>query len=46
MRANSFRRHSYVSQVARAVMCGFGINGYALAIDGLAACDAMIDAKE
>ncbi len=37
-----FRRHSYVSQVARAVICGFGIDGYALAISGLA---AMIDAK-
>ena len=39
----SFRRRTYVSQVARAVLCGFGINGYALAIDGLA---AMIDAKD
>jgi len=37
-----FRRHSYVSQAARAVVCGFGINGYALAIAGLA---AMIDSK-
>jgi 3-dehydroquinate dehydratase-2 len=33
----SFRRRTYVSQVARGVLCGFGINGYALAIDGLAA---------
>ena len=32
-----FRRHSYVSRVAKAVICGFGINGYVLAIDGLAA---------
>jgi len=32
-----FRRHSYVSTVARAVICGFGIEGYALAISGLAA---------
>jgi 3-dehydroquinate dehydratase II len=32
-----FRRHSYVSQVAKAVVCGFGIAGYGLAIDGLAA---------
>ncbi len=32
-----FRRHSYVSRAARAVICGFGINGYALAINGLAA---------
>jgi 3-dehydroquinate dehydratase-2 len=31
-----FRRHSYVSKVARAVICGFGIDGYALAIAGLA----------
>ena len=32
-----FRRHSYVSKAARAVVCGFGIEGYALAIAGLAA---------
>jgi len=38
----SFRWRTYVSQVARGVLCGFGINGYALAIDGLA---AMIAAK-
>lgn len=38
----SFRRRTYVSQVARGVLCGFGTNGYALAIDGLA---AMIAAK-
>jgi 3-dehydroquinate dehydratase II len=38
----SFRRRTYVSQVARGVLCGFGINGYTLAIDGLA---AMIAAK-
>jgi len=38
----SFRRRTYVSQVARGVLCGFGISGYALAIDGLA---ALIDAK-
>jgi 3-dehydroquinate dehydratase-2 len=31
-----FRRHSYVSLAARAVICGFGIEGYALAIAGLA----------
>jgi len=31
-----FRRHSYVSLAARAVICGFGIEGYALAIGGLA----------
>lgn len=31
-----FRHHSYVSPVARGVICGFGPNGYELAIDGLA----------
>jgi 3-dehydroquinate dehydratase-2 len=31
-----FRRQSYVSQVAKAVLCGFGIDGYAMAIDALA----------
>jgi 3-dehydroquinate dehydratase-2 len=38
----AFRRHSYVSRVARAVVCGFGVEGYALAITGLA---TMIGAK-
>jgi 3-dehydroquinate dehydratase-2 len=32
-----FRHHSYVSKVARAVICGMGIEGYALAITGIAA---------
>ncbi len=32
-----WRRHSYVSLVAKAVICGFGIQGYALAIAGIAA---------
>jgi 3-dehydroquinate dehydratase II len=32
-----FRRRSYVSKAAKAVLAGFGIDGYALAIDGLAA---------
>ena len=32
-----FRHHSYVSKAAKAVLCGFGVDGYALAIDGLAA---------
>lgn len=31
-----FRHHSYVSLAARGVVCGFGIEGYGLAIDGLA----------
>jgi 3-dehydroquinate dehydratase-2 len=32
-----FRQHSYVSKAAKAVIAGFGINGYALAIEGVAA---------
>ena len=31
-----FRHHSYISPVAKAVMCGFGVSGYALALAGLA----------
>ena len=31
-----FRHHSYIAAAAKAVMCGFGVQGYALAIDGLA----------
>ena len=36
----SFRHHSYLSAVARAVMCGFGVQGYGLAIDALAQMQA------
>ena len=32
----SFRHHSYISPAAKAVMAGFGVAGYALAIAGLA----------
>jgi 3-dehydroquinate dehydratase II len=38
-----FRRHSYVSQAARTVICGLGVDGYARAINELA---AMISAKD
>jgi 3-dehydroquinate dehydratase-2 len=38
----SFRHVSHVAPVAKASLCGFGIAGYALAIDGLA---AMIGAR-
>lgn len=31
-----FRHHSYISPAAKAVMCGFGVSGYALAVAGLA----------
>jgi len=37
-----FRHHSYISKGARAVICGMGIEGYALAITGLA---GMVGAK-
>lgn len=33
----AFRHHSYISPVARGVICGLGIEGYRLAIDALAA---------
>ncbi len=39
----SFRQGSYVSKAAKAVIAGFGIQGYALAITGLA---GMVGAKE
>jgi 3-dehydroquinate dehydratase II len=39
----SFRHHSFIAPVARASLCGFGVNGYALAIAGLA---AMLGANE
>ena len=32
-----FRHLSHIAPVAKATLCGFGIAGYALAIDGLAA---------
>jgi 3-dehydroquinate dehydratase-2 len=38
----AFRHFSHIAPVAKASLCGFGIQGYALAIDGLA---AMIGAK-
>jgi 3-dehydroquinate dehydratase II len=31
----AFRHHSYVSPVARGIVVGFGVAGYALAIEGL-----------
>lgn len=32
-----YRHHSYISKGAKAVICGFGVQGYALGITGLAA---------
>ncbi|MDF1481307.1 type II 3-dehydroquinate dehydratase [Extensimonas sp. H3M7-6] len=31
-----FRHHSYIAAAAKAQLCGFGVQGYALAIDGIA----------
>jgi 3-dehydroquinate dehydratase II len=39
----SFRQNSYVSKAAKAVIAGFGIQGYALAIAGVA---GFVGAKE
>lgn len=36
LRREPFRRHSYVSEVARGVICGFGGHGYELALDAMA----------
>src|SRR6516165_4352560 len=33
----NFRHHSHIAPVAKASLCGFGVAGYALAIDGLVA---------
>jgi 3-dehydroquinate dehydratase II len=34
---DGFRHYSHIAPVAKASLCGFGVEGYALAIDGLAA---------
>ena len=39
-----FRHHSYIAGVARASLCGFGIAGYGLALDGLAALTSSPEA--
>lgn len=36
----AFRHHSYISPAAKAVMCGFGVSGYAMAVAGLAGMQA------
>lgn len=35
-----FRHHSYVSPVAKGVICGFGMQGYIMALHGIAAIGA------
>ena len=32
----AYRRHSYVSEAAKGVICGFGASGYLIALDALA----------
>lgn len=32
-RREDFRHHSYISSVAEAVLCGFGVDGYVFALD-------------
>jgi 3-dehydroquinate dehydratase-2 len=41
----SFRHHSYIAPVASACLCGFGIEGYALAIMGLVTINESLAAK-
>jgi 3-dehydroquinate dehydratase-2 len=35
-RRESFRRHSYVSEAAQGLICGFGAQGYLLALEAMA----------
>lgn len=35
MKRECFRHHSYISEVAYSTICGFGVDGYRLAIDGI-----------
>jgi 3-dehydroquinate dehydratase-2 len=35
-RREDFRHHSYVSRAARGIVCGFGAQGYLLALDAMA----------
>ena len=40
-----FRHFSHIAPVAKATLSGFGITGYALAIDGLAALNCQREAE-
>lgn len=45
-RREPFRHHSYISAVAKGVICGFGAQGYLMALDAVARlidADAMTD---
>ena len=35
-RRESYRRHSYVSEAAQGMICGFGAQGYLLALEAMA----------
>jgi 3-dehydroquinate dehydratase II len=35
-RREAFRHHSYVTLAATAIICGLGVNGYAMAVDAMA----------
>ena len=41
----AFRHHSMISAVAKGVICGFGVDSYLLAIDGLAGLKAAPERK-
>jgi 3-dehydroquinate dehydratase-2 len=41
-----FRHHSYISKGAKGVICGFGVQGYALAIEGLASLIGVRQSKQ
>ncbi len=43
-RRDEFRRHSYVSKAAQGVICGFGAQGYIMALEALAA--QLIESQE
>ncbi len=45
-RREPFRHHSYVSQAAWGVICGFGIQGYEMALDALARRDVQAHTTE
>ena len=42
-RRESYRRHSYVSEAAQGMICGFGAHGYLLALEAMA---RLIEAAE
>lgn len=41
----AFRHHSHISAVARAVMCGFGVQGYPMAVQAVARWAALEEKK-